>query len=588
MSDKPGSADSYAQRVRLLVDAGIFVSGDLHLDAVLDRIVQTASSVIGARYAALGVINEAGSGLSNFVFAGLSSFDRERIGRLPSGRGLLGALIADPQPIRLANLGDDPRSVGFPRNHPPMKSFLGVPVHIREQVFGNLYLTEKEGAEEFSDEDERLALLLAAQAAVAIENARLYEEARRNYEDARRNEIAAQRRQRALELVQQVGNDIVAELDPSRVLRVIAQRARELVEADAALLALEDDLSGELVVRVASGGGAGTLEGMTIPREGSLSGLAMKTLEPLLTGDAAGDSRAYAPVAEAAQSRSMLVAPLIESGRGVGVLVLLHAEVDRFEAEDAFVVKSFADLASIALQNARAISSERERALLEGELAEAQLREAMRAQTLQAVIRAQEEERQRIARELHDSFGQSMASIMLGLKVIEKSNAAEVPGRIADLREVAAAAAAEVRRIAFELRPSLLDDLGLGPALERYAREIEQRTGIDITVAVSLGPERLAPEVETVIYRVAQEAITNTIKYAEAHAITLLLSDADGTVRLTVSDDGAGFDPAAQEGKGLGVLGMHERAELVGGKLTLRSEQGEGTTVELAVPRGDA
>jgi len=570
--------DSYSQRLRLLVDAGIFFSRELHLEDVLDRVVQTARTVIGARYAALGVINVDGSGLENFVFTGLSAFDKERIGSLPVGRGLLGAVIRDAKPIRLANLGADPRSVGFPANHPPMTSFLGVPIRVRDVIYGNLYLTEKEGAAGFSEEDERLALVLAGQAGVAIENARVYGE-------ARRAEAAATRRQQELELVQEVGSAVVAELDPTRVLRLIAQRARTLVEADVALIALQDDLGGEFVVRVASGSRAGVLEGMRIPREGSVSGLALTTLEPLVVEDVLNDPRAYSAIAEAARARSMLVAPLIEAAEGIGVLTLMHADIDKFDAEDAFVVKSFADLASIALQNARAVAAYRERSQLEAELAESQLREAMRTQTLQAVIRAQEDERQRIARELHDSFGQTLASILLGLKVMEQQGTIEdVRSRIADLREVTASAASEVRRIAYELRPTLLDDLGLEAALERYAHDVEQRAGIDVTVSVGIGDERLDPEIETVVYRIAQEAMTNAMKYAGASEISIGLHNADGSVHLVVSDNGRGFDLSSVESNGLGLLGMRERAELVGGKLSVRSEQGAGTTVELEVP----
>jgi signal transduction histidine kinase len=573
------SQDSYAQRLRLLVDAGIFFSRELHLEDVLDRIVQTASTVIGARFAALGVINEDGSGLSNFVFTGLSAFDKERIGSLPVGRGLLGAVITEPKPIRLGNLAEDPRSVGFPRNHPPMKSFLGVPIRARDSVYGNLYLTEKEGADEFSEEDERLAVVLAGQAGVAIENARLYGE-------ARRSEAAARRRQQELELVQEVGSAVVAELDPARVLRLIAQRARTLIDADVALIALQDDMGEEFVIRVATGTRAGSLEGMRIPPSGSISGLVLTTLEPLIVDDAQTDPRAYSPVADVARAKSMLSAPLIEGGEGIGVLTLLHADVAKFDGEDLFVVKSFADLASIALQNARAVSAERDRAQLEADLAEAQLREAMRTQTLQAVIRAQEDERQRIARELHDSFGQSLASILLGLKVLDQQKTIEaVRERIADVRDVAAAAASDVRRIAFELRPTLLDDLGLEAALQRYAHDVEHRSGIGIRVDAGLGDQRLDSEVETVLYRVAQEAMTNAVKYATASQITIALTTSDGEVRLVVSDDGRGFDLSKVEGKGLGLLGMRERSELVGGKLSIRSEEGGGTTVELRVPR---
>jgi signal transduction histidine kinase len=326
------------------------------------------------------------------------------------------------------------------------------------------------------------------------------------------------------------------------------------------------------------------LEGLRVPHEGSLSGLVLDTLEATIVDDTTTDPRVHMPAAQVAQARSAVCAPLIASGEAIGVLAAFDGQVGRFTEEDLFVIKSFADLASIALQNARALEAERETSQLEAELAESQVREAMRTQTLQAVIRAQEEERRRIARELHDSFGQSLASILLGLKVLEDAGTGEeARDRIADLRDVAARAAADVGRIAFELRPTLLDDLGLGPALERYANEIEQRTGTRVTVELTVR-DRLDPDVETVVYRVAQEAITNTVKYAEAGEIWIALSSTDGDVRLVVADNGRGFEPDAQAGTGLGLLGMHERAELVGGKLSIRSAPGEGTTVDLYLP----
>ena len=572
----PARKDSYAERLRLLVDAGIFVSRELHLDDVLDRIVQTAATVIGARYAALGVIDEHGKGLSKFVYTGLSSFDRERIGKLPVGRGLLGALISDPHPISLPNLGADPRSVGFPPNHPPMTTFLGVPIHSRGTAFGNLYLTEKEGGDRFTPEDEWLATVLAGQAGVAIENARLYEE-------AERNEAAARRRQQTLELVQEVGNAVVAELDASRVLRLVTQRARTLVDADGALIALHEHFGDDVVIRVAAGQQAGVMEGLRVPRAESLAGVVSETREATVVDDTETDPRVNLATAQTAMARSAICAPLIVSGEAVGVLSVYSREVARFTEDDLFVVKSFADLASIALQNANAVEALRENAQLEADLAASQLREAMRTQTLQAVIGAQEEERRRIARELHDSFGQSLASILLGLKVLEDGDAGDARTRIADLRDVVGQAAADVRRIAFELRPTLLDDLGLAAALERYAGEIEQRASIRVGVDLSVS-ERLPSDIETVVYRVAQEAITNAIKYAEAGQIWISVTSSDGDVRLVVADDGRGFDADGDDASGLGLLGMRERAELVGGKLQIRSAPGEGTSVEQYVP----
>lgn len=403
-ASSPSTRDPSRDRIWALVDAGISLSSELDLDQVLERIVQAAATVIGARYAALGVLNEDGDGLSNFVYHGIDHEQAERIGPLPVGRGLLGAVIAHPEPIRLDEMSADARSVGFPEHHPEMNSFLGVPVRVRESVFGNLYLTEKLGDGVFSEEDERLALALASQAGVAIENARLY-------------------------------------------------------------------------------------------------------------------------------------------------------------------------------------SYERDRVRFEAELAESRVREEMRADMLREVIRAQEEERRRVARELHDTGGQALASILLGLKVVAgERTLAEARSRLADLREVTAQAAADVRRLALELRPSVLDDLGLQAALERYTADLADRLEIPITLDAHI-EHRPNEETETVLYRVAQESLTNAIKYAEARSISVYLDGSTERILLRVTDDGVGFDPATVERKqGLGLRGMEERAALVSGEVSVTSAPGHGTVVELTVP----
>lgn len=568
--------DRGRERSWALLDAIVSLSGELNLDIVLRRIVDVACRVIGARYGALGVINEHRVGLSNFVYRGISEDEREQIGRLPVGRGLLGALIDDPRPIRLTEIGADYRSVGFPENHPKMKSFLGVPVVSRGQMFGNLYLTEKHGGGPFSEEDERLAIALASQAGVAVQNARLYG-------SSMASEVAARRRLRELDVVQEIGSALLGELDPTRVLRTIVHEALELMGASAAYVAMPDEDGERLHIRVAAGRGTGAVEGLDLPRAGSLNDYAMRVLEPILVDDVATDQRGSSPVAEVLKARSMIVAPLVDRRKAVGALVVLHSERSFFKDDDLFIVRRFADLASMALRNARLISSERDRAHMEAELQESHLREQMRADTLHAVIRAQEDERARIARELHDSAGQAMASILLLLKLTEQATSLEdMRSRVTDLRQLASQTAGDVRRIAMELRPSLLDDLGIEAAIQRQCSDLQERSGLRIDAAVRISG-RLEPEVETVVYRIVQEALTNAVRSADATSIDVSLDDVGGVLRLSIRDDGRGFDPDAVP-LGLGLLGMKERAELLNGKLEITSAAGVGTTVELRVP----
>jgi two-component system, NarL family, sensor histidine kinase DevS len=568
--------DRASERLWALVDAGVSLSSELHLEAVLRNLVDVARRVIGARYGALGVIDKDRRGLSNFVYLGITEEERARIGRLPVGRGLLGALIDDPRPIRLEKLQSDLRSVGFPDNHPVMESFLGVPVVARGQVFGNLYLTEKIDGGPFTEEDERLAIALASQAGIAVDNARLYG-------SMMANEASARRRLRELEVVQEIGNALLAELDPTRVLRMIAFESLELMGAATAYISMPDERVDQMKVRVAAGRGAGTIEGMSFECEGSFADYAMQSLETVLVADAIADPRATAQVEEALKAHSMIVAPLVERRRAVAVLVLLHPEPDRFTKDDVFVVRRIAGLGSLALRNARLIANERDRAQMEADLQESKIREQLRTDTLQAVIRAQEDERARVARELHDSAGQALTSILLSLKVIEQlESAAEMRARLADLRELAGSTAGEVRRIARELRPSVLDDLGLEAALGRLCSDIQDRTGLRAELTVDM-PERLDRELETVAYRVVQEAATNSLKSASASSIEVSITARDGVFEVIVSDDGSGFDPEEVR-SGLGLRGMQERAELVGGKLEIRSAPGTGTTVALRIP----
>ncbi|MEO5793205.1 MAG: GAF domain-containing protein, partial [Gaiellaceae bacterium] len=243
-------------RLRILVDAGIALSSELSLDALLQRIVETAAVLTGARYAALGVIDKSGQALERFLTTGMDAETHAAIGDLPRGRGVLGVLIRESQTLRLHDLADDPRSVGFPRNHPPMQTFLGLPITLRGVAYGNLYLTEKEGGGDFTMEDEELTQLLAAQAAVAIENARLYE--------------SSTRWLRQLESLNEIGNALASELELEPLLALVARELRELVDARLVLIALPS--GGVLRVAAAEGEGSYGVVGMQLDFGGSKAG----------------------------------------------------------------------------------------------------------------------------------------------------------------------------------------------------------------------------------------------------------------------------------------------------------------------------
>jgi signal transduction histidine kinase len=545
---QPASLD----RLRILVDAGIALSSELSLDALLQRLVDTAAELTGARYAALGVIDKTGQALERFLTSGLDDDARAAIGELPHGRGILGVLIRDAKPLRLEDLSRDPRSVGFPPEHPPMTTFLGVPIVLRGVAYGNLYLTEKRAGGEFTPEDEELTQLLAAQAAVAIENARLYE--------------SSTRWLRQLESLNEIGNALTSELELEPLLAIIARNLRELVDARLVLIALPDP-GGWL--RVAASDGEIALDESTM-RLDPQSSKAGRVLE---RGRSEGvDSVVDDPEVDQQFTRQLgvssgLYVPLVVQGRSIGVVVAhdKRGGDPNFGADDVRLAEMFASRASTAVDLAERVSRD----------------------AVQRVVEAQEQERARLARELHDETGQALTSILLGLKSLEEAaDTDEGRASVTALRELVVATLRDVRGLAVELRPAALDDFGLVPALERLADTFREKTGLNVALEARLGDGRLDPTLETTLYRIVQEALTNVLKHAEAQHVSISLVRKDGSISAVVEDDGRGFTPEAPPREALGLVGMRERVGLVGGRISIESAPGAGTTLAVEVPAG--
>ncbi|HEY8490474.1 MAG TPA: GAF domain-containing protein [Dehalococcoidia bacterium] len=398
-------AQRLARQLEALNQASLALAADLTLDTLLQRIVDTARILIGARYAALGVAGPDGQ-LRQFLTSGISEEERRRIGSLPKGHGLLGAILHGREPIRVPDIGRDPRRFGFPPHHPEMHSFLGVPILLRGRNLGNLYLTEKVGEPEFTEEDEGLLVALAAHAAVAIENAQRF--------------------------------------------------------------------------------------GQT------------------------------------------------------------HKELDR-------------------------------------RLAELEAKNRLLAELSGKVISAQEEERRRVARDLHDDTAQALTSLLVQVRLLERAGLDEsARTRLATLRELVDGALEGVRRMALDLRPPLLDDLGLVAAVDAYLREYRERWDLPTRLTSHGFPsDRLSPLAEVCIFRTVQEALTNAAKHARPSRVTVHLEHTGTAVVGWVEDDGCGFDPdtVRRDGsRGLGLFGMRERIGLVGGTLDIYSRLGEGTRVQFRVP----
>jgi len=532
-------------RFRILLQTGIAISSELSLDGVLTRIVEAAAQVTSAQYAALGVIDASGTALERFVTHGVDDETRARIGDLPRGRGVLGALISDARTLRLHAISDDPRSVGFPPGHPEMRTFLGTPIRLRGVAYGNLYLTEKAGGAEFDEQDEELVSLLSAQAAVAIENARLYE--------------SATAWSRQLESMQEISEALVGELDLPKLLQLVVERMRELIDARVVAIALP--VADGLRLEAIAGDGADTLLHTVIAQTSKIGNVFARGRSERVDS-IIDDPEVVQEVARRFDAVTGLYVPLVSSGASIGI-AFAHDKLNRdprFSSADLRVAEAFAQRASVAVELSQRVQRDSLRRMFEG----------------------QELERRRLARELHDETGQALTSVLLGLKAVETSD--DVPVALAALRELVVNTLQDVRRLAVELRPKALDDFGLLPAVERLVETCRAATGIEVQFESRLGEERLPAEVETTLYRVIQEALTNVAKHAAAQSVSVLLVRRAASATAVIEDDGQGFTSADEAEGGIGLAGMRERLALLGGRLIIESDAATGTTVAAEVP----
>jgi signal transduction histidine kinase len=519
-----------AERLRRLLAAGRSLVADLDLESVLDRVLEIARDVTGARYAALGVLNERRTELERFLTVGIDEQTHRVIGELPHGRGILGVLIDEPHPLRLDSVGSDPRSYGFPPGHPPMETFLGVPVLIRGEAWGNLYLTDRADGEPFGEADEETATILAEWAAIAIENARLYEGVAR-----RREEL--ERAVRRLEATTTIARAVGGETDLSRVLELIVKRGRALVDAQGVLILLRDGTG--LVVAATAGEVPAGVQGSRLA-------------SPAASIDALG-----------LDPESALTVPLVFRGQSLGLLAALgRRDGGALGTEDERLLIGFAASAATAVATARTVE----------------------AQRLRDAIQGAEEERRRWARELHDETLQGLGALRL---VLASGRRGDDPDRLRGAVDEAVSQLEDqidgLRSLIRELRPAALDELGPAPAIEDLAGRTSARHGVEVAIDIRLPHDRRhATEVEITLYRIIQEALTNAVKHAGGDRIDVTVFEEDGMLRVRVADDGAGFDPSLDTA-GFGLTGMRERVALLGGELAISSSP-DGTVVEAVLP----
>jgi len=542
-------------RMRGLLEAVVAIGSGLDLESTLRRIVEAAVGLVDATYGALGVIGE-GQGaerLAEFIPVGLSPEEIARIDHWPEGRGLLGLLIDDPRPLRLADIAAHPASSGFPDGHPPMRGFLGVPVRVRDEVFGNLYLTGKRGGGGFTEDDEAVLIALGAAAGVAIENARLYD--------------AARRQQRWIQASAEVTTRLLSGSEPGEVLADVTRRALELSGADLAVLALPDEEGRRLTISYADGDGADAARGLVLPAGQSLSGRVLATGEPVASADFAADERA-SQAARGAMSQigPAIVFPLGAPGNVRGVLTVgrRHGAAP-FPQAEADVVASFAAQAGVALELA-----------------------ARRADAERLNLY---EDRDRIARDLHDLVIQRLYATGMSLEgTMPLITRPEVASRITNAVDAMDETIKDIRATIFALQAR---DSGGGPDLRGAIVDlVEEMAGMlgfapALRLGAGLGAE-LGPEIAEQALAALREALSNAARHAGASQVDVTVDvDPDGMLAVQVTDDGAGL-PA--DGRRSGLRNLASRAEKLGGQLRLGpavpGADQPGTRLEWRVPCG--
>ncbi|RKT54905.1 GAF domain-containing sensor histidine kinase [Saccharothrix australiensis] len=534
MRERLTEIGSTRDKMQRLLDAVLAVGAGLELDSTLQRIVQVAADLVGARYGALGVLGTRAD-LAEFVHVGIDAVTRSRMGHLPEGKGLLGVLIKDPRPIRLHDLGTHPASVGFPPNHPPMHSFLGVPVRVRDEVFGNLYMAEKTDGSDFTADDEVVLAALAAAAGVAIENARLFERSRM--------------RERRLEAAAEINSVLLGGASEQDALELVARRTRELAAASSALIVLAED-GGRLRVAAGAGTRAESLVG-DVPGGGPLVAEVLASAVPVLVDDL--DGRLGVDLVDAGPG---VAVPLRTGSTVRGVLLVARDKgAARFGPDQVPLLASFADQAAVALEFA----------------------ENQRARSLVELL----EDRERIARDLHDHVIQRLFAT--GMSLQGALGAIRQP----PVRERVERAVRQLDETVLEIRTTIFDLQGAddAPGLRRRLLDLVSeltapaalRASVRMTGTVDNSvPDDVAEHAEAVV----REAVSNAVRHARAAELTVTVEAGDH-LTITVVDDGVGMpDQVARSG----LHNLQRRAEGLGGTLAVTGEAGGGTRLAWRVP----
>jgi signal transduction histidine kinase len=542
--ERAGQILSAQHRLERLLDANRTIVSELSLPAVLRQIVQSARETAGAQYGALGVIGSDGL-LEEFVHVGMDETTVAAIGDLPKGRGLLGALIDHPEPIRLRHISSDSRSSGFPPGHPAMTTFLGVPIRNRDRVFGNLYLTNRLDGGDFTAEDEELISALAATASIAIENARLYEESRQRQEWLRASGEISRRL-------------LVSEDNEIDTLRRIAISVKRLAAADVVSVVLPlQHGSSELQVVTAVGVGQKDLTGIRYPQTGSMAWRAMQEGRGLIVQNVDQLPEIFLHLREAVPVTHVMAVPLMgETGARGALIVGRIARHTAFTSADLDMAETFAGQATIALELADARAAQQHLAGLE--------------------------DRDRIARDLHDHVIQRLFAVGLGLQsAAGRTNETAIRARLAQAVDELDAIIGQIRTTIFDLHEAT-PDTGLRSRINAVVEELEPVVGTNLELVWSGPLDTLVDsDLVTDVEAVVREALTNVARHAQASTLRLTIgADAD-QLTVDVSDDGVGLRDKARRS---GLANLRNRAHSRGGRLTLENQEGGGLRLRWSIP----
>lgn len=542
VTERVESAARLSDRVQSLFQAVLSIGSHLELDEVLQHIVDAAVELVDARYGALGVLDPATeTELARFITVGIDPDEAARIGELPHGRGVLGLLIREPHPIRIHDLTSDPAAVGFPPNHPPMHTFLGVPINVGSEAFGNLYLTEKRGGGDFTDADERVLVTLATAAGLAVQNARLYE--------------SGQRRQYWLEATSSLSLRLLAGIPTHEVFPEVVAHARTLAHADVALLALArpDDT---LVVAAVDGPGSELIQRRVVPVESMTSSVA-RTGSPIAVHDAPHDSRVWQGLLDGLDVGPVLWVPLGREEEALGALVVARsADGHPFDDDVLRVVETFAAQAAIALRLGAAATDREQLAVLG--------------------------DRDRIARDLHDLVIQRLFAVGLSLEGTLRASPADAAARVSEAVVDLDATIKEIRTTIFALQSrALATGRGLRDAVLKTAGDASRALGFEPSVSFTGPVDTLVDDhLGEQLLAVLREALANVARHAQAGTADVEIFASTDEVGLTVADNGRGIEHPPRGG----LQNLASRAAVLGGLFTAGPRPEGGTLVRWSVP----